>query len=55
MVVSILLAEDDINLGFVIADQLKAEGFKVSLATDGVDALRRFNEHHYHLCILIQV
>ncbi len=51
MVVSILLAEDDINLGFVIADQLKAEGFKVSLATDGVDALRRFNEHHYHLCI----
>ncbi|MFM7565522.1 MAG: response regulator transcription factor [Flavobacteriales bacterium] len=51
MVVSILLAEDDINLGFVIADQLKAEGFKVSLATDGVDALKRFNEQPYHLCI----
>lgn len=51
MEISILLAEDDINLGFVIADQLRLEGFRVSLATDGLDALKRFSEHVYHLCI----
>jgi DNA-binding response OmpR family regulator len=51
MKISILLAEDDLNLGFVIADQLKSEGYSVSLATDGVDALKRFNEQTYHLCI----
>ncbi|MFM2037611.1 MAG: hypothetical protein RL432_550, partial [Bacteroidota bacterium] len=43
MEISILLAEDDINLGFVIADQLRLEGFRVSLATDGLDALKRFS------------
>lgn len=51
MEISILLAEDDINLGFVIADQLRGEGFKVSLATDGVDALKRFSEQKYHMCV----
>jgi DNA-binding response OmpR family regulator len=51
MKISILLAEDDINLGFVIADQLRAEGYHVSLTTDGVEALKRFNEQLYHLCI----
>ena len=42
---------DDINLGFVIADQLRNEGYKVSLATDGVDALKRFSEQQYHICV----
>jgi DNA-binding response OmpR family regulator len=51
MKISILLAEDDINLGFVIADQLRAEGYHVSLTTDGVEALKRFNEQPYHLCV----
>lgn len=51
MKISILLAEDDLNLGFVISDQLRAEGYHVSLTTDGVEALRRFNEQSYHLCI----
>jgi len=51
MKISILLAEDDINLGFVIGDQLRAEGYHVSLTTDGVEALKRFNEQPYHLCI----
>jgi DNA-binding response OmpR family regulator len=51
MKISILLAEDDINLGFVIADQLRSEGYQVSLATDGVEALKRFNEQAYHLCV----
>ena len=51
MKISILLAEDDINLGFVIADQLRSEGYQVSLATDGVEALKRFNEQAYRLCV----
>ncbi|MBM3165307.1 MAG: response regulator transcription factor [Bacteroidetes bacterium] len=51
MEISLLLAEDDINLGFVIADQLRDEGYRVSLATDGADALKRFSEEAYHLCI----
>ena len=51
MKISILLAEDDINLGFVIADQLRSEGYQVSLATDWVEALKRFNEQAYHLCV----
>ena len=51
MEISILLAEDDINLGFVIADQLRLGGFRVSLAADGLEALKRFSEQSYHLCI----
>lgn len=52
MEIKILLAEDDLNLGFVVSDQLKSEGFKVSLCSDGIEALKRFNEERYHLCIL---
>jgi DNA-binding response OmpR family regulator len=51
MEVNILLAEDDFNLGFVIVDQLKLDGYQVTLATDGMDALQRFNEKDFHLCI----
>ncbi|MFM7473821.1 MAG: response regulator transcription factor [Crocinitomicaceae bacterium] len=52
MEIKILLAEDDVNLGFVVADHLKSEGFKITLCNDGQDALKRFNEEKYHLCIL---
>lgn len=31
----ILLVEDDLNLGFVIQDTLKMQGFKVRLCNDG--------------------
>ena len=51
MSVSILLAEDDVNLGFVILDQLKSEGYDVTLSTNGVEALVRFHERKFHLCI----
>ena len=52
MEIKILLAEDDINLGFVVSDHLRSEGYKVSLCTDGNEALKRFNEEPYHLCVL---
>lgn len=51
MKAKILLAEDDTNLGFVIADQLKSEGYHVNLALDGSEAIQRFNQEKFHLCI----
>ena len=51
MGVKILLAEDDVNLGFVISDQLKSDGYDVTLSTNGVEALVNFHEQKYHLCI----
>ncbi len=52
MKVKILLAEDDTSLGFVIADQLRAEGYQVTLCSNGMDAYQRFNDETFHLCIL---
>jgi DNA-binding response OmpR family regulator len=48
----ILLAEDDTSLGFIVADQLKSQGYEVTLASDGAEAFKRFNEGGYHICIL---
>lgn len=49
---NILLVEDDLNLGFVIQDSLKMEGYSVHLSTVGTDAVKSFNEGNYDLCIL---
>lgn len=51
MKIKILLVEDDTSLGFVIADKLRTDGYKVTLCTDGVEGLMRFNEEKFHLCI----
>lgn len=48
----ILLVEDDPNLGLVLTDFLKMEGFTVSLATDGEKGLDAFSSSHYDLCLL---
>ncbi len=48
----ILLVEDDRNLGFVIQDTLKQEGFVVHLASDGKEGLAYFNKGGYDLCLL---
>jgi DNA-binding response OmpR family regulator len=50
--VKILLAEDDVNLGFVVRDNLEQKGFDVDLCKDGQEALKNFREHEYHICIL---
>jgi len=52
MKANILLVEDDMNLGFVIQDNLKMEGYHVHLSRDGKDGLKAFNEAKYDLCIL---
>jgi DNA-binding response OmpR family regulator len=50
--ISILLVEDDFNLGFVIQDLLRLEGYKVHLAKDGKEGLMKFNQERYDLCLL---
>lgn len=49
--IKILLAEDDTSLGFMISDQLKADGYNVTLCSDGAEAYKRFNDDTFHLCI----
>ena len=51
MKVKILLVEDDTSLGFVIADQLRSDGYHVTLCSDGADGFRRFNSEEFQLCI----
>lgn len=49
--IKILLVEDDYNLGFVVQDQLKGEGYDVVFASDGVEGLKKFNDHKINMCI----
>lgn len=46
------MVEDDLNLGFVIQDNLKQAGYRVHLSQDGKEGLNAFNESYYHLCLL---
>ena len=50
--IKILLAEDDSNLGFVIQDNLKSNGYYVSLCPNGEIALKTFANESFDLCIL---
>lgn len=48
----ILLAEDDLNLGFVIEDHLMSEGFEVYWMKDGLEASKEFGNMQFDLCLL---
>ncbi|HXS35686.1 MAG TPA: response regulator transcription factor [Flavipsychrobacter sp.] len=48
---NILVVEDDINLGYLIVENLKTKGFEVSLAKNGREGLRCIMEKQYDLCI----
>lgn len=48
----ILLAEDDASLGFLVKENLEAEGFRVILSDNGKDAAAAFKNGEFHLCIL---
>lgn len=50
--VKILLAEDDMNLGNLLADYLKAKGFHTVLASNGEEAFNLFVKGNYNLCLL---
>jgi DNA-binding response OmpR family regulator len=49
---SILLAEDDENLGTLLENYLRVKGFEVSLYGDGKKALEGFSTGHFSICIV---
>ena len=49
---SILLIEDDKNLGFVLKDFLSESAYEVELAENGVSALNLFSLKNYDLCLI---
>lgn len=49
---SILLVEDDLNLSEVLVDYLEMLGYKVTLAPDGMEGLKKFRHESPELCIL---
>jgi len=50
--IHILLAEDDNNLGFVVKDSLKSNGFDVTLCLNGEEALKTFANGTFDICLL---
>jgi two-component system, OmpR family, response regulator len=49
--IKLLLAEDDENLGQLLATFLRSKGFTVDLAENGKVALERFRSGNYQFCI----
>lgn len=47
----ILLAEDDVNLGNLLSDYLKAKGYETVLASNGDEAFNLFAKGSYNLCL----
>lgn len=50
--VNILLAEDDLNLGFLLVEFLESDGYNVKLFRDGESALKGFKSGNFNFCIL---
>lgn len=49
--IQILLVEDDVNLGYLLVENLIAKKIKVTLAKSGKEALIAINRQPYDLCI----
>lgn len=49
---SILLLEDDANLGFILAEHLEMNGFTVRHCTNGADGLAAFRRSSAALCLV---
>ena len=52
MKATILLAEDDITLGFVIKDSLQEAGYEVITCTNGELAWQQFQKKDFDICLL---
>jgi DNA-binding response OmpR family regulator len=48
----VLLAEDDLSLGYVIKDNLSDMGYEVVLCPDGQTAIEKFNKEDFDICLL---
>lgn len=51
-IINILLVEDDLNLGFLLAEFLESKGLSVKLYRDGTTALSGFQNGSFDFCIL---
>ena len=49
---NIILAEDDLNLGFLLVEFLESRGMQVKLYRDGLLALNGFQNGDFNFCIL---
>jgi DNA-binding response OmpR family regulator len=50
--IKVLLAEDDLSLGYVIKDNLQDAGYEVVLCPDGQTAIEKFDKTQYDICLL---
>jgi len=50
--IHVLLAEDDLNLGYLLLENLKAKGLDVTLVQNGKDALDAMNKTIFDICLL---
>ena len=50
--IKVLLAEDDLVLGYVIKDNLEIGGYDVTLCPDGDEALQQFQKQEFDICLL---
>jgi DNA-binding response OmpR family regulator len=48
----VLLAEDDLSLGYVIKDNLADAGYDVVLCADGQAAIDKFSKESFDICLL---
>jgi DNA-binding response OmpR family regulator len=48
----VLLAEDDLSLGYVIKDNLVDAGYEVVLCADGQSAIDKFTKESFDICLL---
>jgi len=48
----VLLAEDDLSLGYVIKDNLTDAGYDVVLCPDGQSAIDKFDKNEFSICLL---
>src|SRR6201746_1265607 len=48
----VLLAEDDLSLGYVIKDNLTDAGYDVVLCPDGQSAIDKFDKNEFNICLL---
>lgn len=48
----VLLAEDDLALGYVIKDNLLDAGYDVVLCPDGQSAIDKFDKNEFNICLL---
>lgn len=48
----VLLAEDDLSLGYVIKDNLVDAGYEVVLCPDGQTAIDKFDKNEFDICLL---